>query len=89
MISSAPRALATRKKFDLSTLTIILMTLALGLMLTLTSPTFLTASNIFSILYGVSISFCGAIGFTCLMIMGRSTFPVGSVYAFSGCWWAC
>ncbi len=63
MISSAPRALATRKKFDLSTQTIILMTLALGLMLTLTSPTFLTASNNFFFdSVTVSISFCGAIG---------------------------
>jgi len=84
MTVKAPGALATRRKFDLSTLTILLLTLALMLMLTLTSPTFLSGSNVFSILYGVSISFCGAIGFTCLMIMGEIDLSVGSVYAFSG-----
>ncbi len=74
----------SKRKFDFSTLTIFLLTIALGIGLTLTSNTFFSYSNIFSILYGVSITFFAAIGFTFLMIMGELDLSVGSVYAFSG-----
>jgi ribose transport system permease protein len=69
---------------NLSSFTIIILTLVLGAGLTLTSETFLSVNNIVSILYGVSINFWGAIGFVYLMIMGELDLSVGSVYAFSG-----
>jgi ribose transport system permease protein len=69
---------------NLSSFTIILLTLILGTGLTLTSETFLSVNNIVSILYGVSINFWGTIGFVYLMIMGELDLSVGSVYAFSG-----
>ena len=68
----------------LSSLTIIIITFILGLGLTLTSDTFLTVNNIVSILYSVSITFWGTIGFVYLMIMGELDLSVGSVFAFSG-----
>lgn len=64
--------------------TIIIITLILGAGLTLSSDTFLSVNNIVSILYGVSITFWGTIGFVYLMIMGELDLSVGSVYAFSG-----
>lgn len=76
--------LSKKKRFNLSSLTIIILVFLLGLLLSLTSSTFLSANNIFSILYGVSINFFGAIGFTYLMIMGELDLSVGSVFAFSG-----
>ena len=69
---------------QLSSLTIIFLTLILGAGLTFTSDTFLSVNNIVSILYGVSITFWGTIGFVYLMIMGELDLSVGSVYAFSG-----
>jgi ribose transport system permease protein len=69
---------------NLSSFTIIFLTLLLGMFLTFTSETFLSTNNIVSILYGVSISFWGTIGFVYLMIMGELDLSVGSVYAFSG-----
>jgi ribose transport system permease protein len=69
---------------NLSSFTIIILTLALGAGLTFTSETFLSINNIVSILYGVSITFWGAIGFVYLMIMGELDLSVGSVYAMSG-----
>ena len=69
---------------QLSSYTIIIITLILGTGLTLTSDTFLSVNNIVSILYGVSITFWGTIGFVYLMIMGELDLSVGSVFAFSG-----
>jgi ribose transport system permease protein len=69
---------------NLSSFTIIILTLVLGAALTFTSETFLSVNNFVSILYGVSINFWGAIGFVYLMIMGELDLSVGSVYAFSG-----
>ena len=69
---------------QLSSLTIIFLTLILGAGLTFTSDTFLSVNNIVSILYGVSITFWGTIGFVYLMIMGELDLSVGSVFAFSG-----
>jgi ribose/xylose/arabinose/galactoside ABC-type transport system permease subunit len=72
------------KQFDFSSLTIILITLGLFTSLSLTSNTFLTTRNIYSILYGISFQFFAIIGFTYLMIMGEIDLSVGSIYAFSG-----
>ena len=69
---------------ELSSYTIIILALILGTGLTLTSDTFLSVNNIVSILYGVSITFWGTIGFVYLMIMGELDLSVGSVFAFSG-----
>jgi ribose transport system permease protein len=69
---------------NLSSFTIIVLTLVLGAALTFTSETFLSVNNIVSILYGVSINFWGTIGFVYLMIMGELDLSVGSVYAMSG-----
>lgn len=72
------------KRFDFSSITVILITLVLFTFLSLTSDTFLTTRNIYSILYGISFQFLAIIGFTYLMIMGEIDLSVGSVYAFSG-----
>lgn len=76
--------LSTKKKLDLSTATVLVLTAALFLGLSLTSGTFLRYDNIYSILYGVSFQFLAVIGFTFLLIMGEIDLSVGSVYAFSG-----
>ena len=49
-----------------------------------TTDTFLSASNLYSILYGVSIQFFAVIGFTFLIIMGEIDLAVGSTYCLSG-----
>ncbi|MDR0652540.1 MAG: ABC transporter permease [Synergistaceae bacterium] len=84
-------ALETKKGFDASSLTIILLTCGLFLLLAATSETFFSFgnlqnsfNNLQSILYGVSIDFFAAIGFTFLIIMGELDLSVGSVAAFSG-----
>lgn len=82
MISNS--SIQTKKRMDFSVFTIIALTILLGAGLALTSPTFLSEVNIFSILYGVSLNFFSAIGFTYLMIMGEIDLSIGSVCAFSG-----
>jgi ribose transport system permease protein len=82
-ISAAP-SISRKKKFNLGSLTVILITGVLFVLLTLTSETFLTYRNIYAILYGVSFQFLAVIGFTYLMIIGEIDLSVGSVYAFSG-----
>jgi ribose transport system permease protein len=78
------RGLKNRPPVNPSSFTIIILTLVLAVGLTLTSKTFLSANNMLSILYGVSINFYGTIGFVYLMVMGELDLSVGSVYAFSG-----
>jgi len=82
-ITNAP-TISRKKKFDLGSLTIILITIVLFVLLTLTSDTFFTYRNIYSILFGVSFQFIAILGFTYLMIIGEIDLSVGSVYAFSG-----
>lgn len=77
-------SISRKKKFNFSSLTIIFLTIGLFAFLSLTSDTFLTYRNIYSILYGVSFQFIAIIGFTFLMIIGEIDLSVGSVYAFSG-----
>lgn len=62
---------------------IILVVLVFALF-SLTTDTFLSSSNIYSILYGVSIQFFAVIGFTFLIIMGEIDLTVGSMYCLSG-----
>ncbi|MEJ2412802.1 MAG: ABC transporter permease [Anaerolineales bacterium] len=87
MVESTVQSLPTlsrKRKFNFGTLTIILITAALFVFLTLTSENFLTYRNIYAILYGVSFQFIAVIGFTYLMVIGEIDLSVGSVYAFSG-----
>jgi ribose/xylose/arabinose/galactoside ABC-type transport system permease subunit len=81
---STATPISRKKSFNFSSITIILIALILFIFLSLTSDTFLTSRNIYSILYGVSFQFFAIIGFTYLMIMGEIDLSVGSVYAFSG-----
>ncbi|MEN6418086.1 MAG: ABC transporter permease [Clostridiaceae bacterium] len=64
--------------------TILFLIAALFLLLTLTSDTFCTYNNLYSLLYGVSIQFFAVIGFTLLIIMGEIDLAVGSMYGLSG-----
>ena len=72
-------SISRKKKFNFSSLTIIFLTIGLFAFLSLTSDTFLTYRNIYSILYGVSFQFIAIIGFTFLMIIGEIDLSVGSV----------
>jgi ribose transport system permease protein len=81
---STATPISRKKSFNFSSVTIILIALILFIFLSLSSDTFLTSRNIYSILYGVSFQFFAVIGFTYLMIMGEIDLSVGSVYAFSG-----
>ena len=45
---------------------------------------FLSYSNIYSILFGISMQFFAIIGFTYLMIMGEIDMSVGAMYGFGG-----
>jgi len=74
----------TRRKFHLGSYTILLLLAGLFLLLTLTSSTFCTYSNLYSMFYGVSIQFFAVIGFTLLVIMGEIDLAVGSMYGLSG-----
>ncbi len=64
--------------------TILFLTIVFFVAVTAVRPTFLSYNNVYSILYGVSIQFFAAIGFTLLLIMGEIDLSIGSVYAFSG-----
>ncbi len=78
------RTLDNRKKFNWANLTIIALTLALGISLAATSSTFWSFQNIHALFFDTSFMFFGVIGFTYLMIMGEIDLSVGSMYAFSG-----
>lgn len=54
------------------------------LFLTVTRENFFTNTNIYSIIYGLSIEFFTIIGFTFLLIMGEIDLSVGSVFGFIG-----
>lgn len=77
-------AVKTRREFQFGTLTIVLLTGVLFLFLGLTSGTFFSYRNIYTIFYGVSIEYFAILGFTLLLIMGEVDLSVGSVYCFSG-----
>lgn len=78
------RTLDNRKKFNWANLTIIALTIALGVGLAATSETFLSFQNIHAIFFDTAMMFFGVIGFTYLMIMGEIDLSVGSMYGFSG-----
>ncbi|MEN6593900.1 MAG: ABC transporter permease [Clostridiaceae bacterium] len=72
------------RKLKIGEYTILFLIAALFLLLTLTSDTFCTYNNLYSLLYGVSIQFFAVIGFTLLIIMGEIDLAVGSMYGLSG-----
>lgn len=63
---------------------ILMLTGFFFLVFSLTTKNFFSYSNIYSMLFGVSIQFFVIIGFTCLMIMGEIDLSVGSMYGFGG-----
>ncbi len=81
-IQTTSRLQKSPLKFD--SFTIVILTIVLFAFLGLTSTTFLSYNNIYSLLFGTSFQFFGIIGFTYLMIMGEIDLSVGSVYAFAG-----
>ena len=76
--------LDNKRKFNWANLTIVGLTLLLGIGLSLSSSIFLNYQNIHDLLFDTSFMFFGIIGFTYLMIMGEIDLTVGSMYAFSG-----
>ncbi len=72
------------KKFEIGEYTILFLIAGLFLLLTLTSNTFNTYDNLYSLIYGVSIQFFAVIGFMLLIIMGEIDLAVGSMYGLSG-----
>ena len=78
------RTLDNKKKFNWASLSIIALTIVLGLGLALTSDTFMSFQNIHAVFFDTSFMFFGVIGFTYLMIMGEIDLSVGSMYAFAG-----
>jgi ribose transport system permease protein len=73
-----------RKKFDFGSWMIVYLTVILFVFLSATRNSFLTFSNLHSILYGVSFNFFAAMGFTLLIIMGELDLSVGSLFGFGG-----
>ena len=73
-----------KHKRSTSQYTVILLIIALFLLLSLTSETFLAYDNLYSVIYGVSIQFFAVIGFTLLIVMGEVDLAVGSMYGLSG-----
>lgn len=73
-----------KRKRNMGQFTVIFLLLALFLLLSFTSDTFLTYDNLYAVIYGVSIQFFAVIGFTMLIIMGEVDLAVGSMYGLSG-----
>jgi len=68
----------------ISKLTIVILVIVLAFILSVSTGTFFSYSNLYSILFGVSIQFFALIGFTYLMIMGEIDLSVGALYGFGG-----
>lgn len=73
-----------KRHIKLSDYTGIILVILVFMLFALTTDTFLSSSNIYAILYGVSIQFFAVIGFTFLIIMGEIDLAVGSTYCLSG-----
>lgn len=73
-----------KKKFNFGNWTIVYLTVILFIFLSVTSKSFLSFSNIHSIIYGVSFNFFAVIGFTFIIIMGELDLSVGSMFGFGG-----
>ena len=73
-----------RKKVTDENYTVIILVAILTVLLAIKSESFLTYDSIYSILYGISIQFIAALGFTILVITGEINLATGSVYGLSG-----
>jgi len=72
------------KSFDAGKYSIIIVTLVSILFLSLTRKNFFTYSNMYSLIFGISMEFLLVIGMTFLLIMGEIDLSIGSVFAFAG-----
>jgi ribose/xylose/arabinose/galactoside ABC-type transport system permease subunit len=79
--ASAP---AQRGRRHLGSLPLLVVTAALCLFLGLTRETFFTASNLYSLVYGVSIECLAVFAFTYVMVLREIDLSVGAVYALAG-----
>lgn len=81
---------ADRKRFSLKkrvseeNYTVVFLVAILIVLLAVKSESFLTYDSIYSVLYGISIQFFAALGFTILVITGEINLATGSVYGLSG-----
>ena len=64
--------------------TVFLLTIGLFIFLSFSRKNFFTYSNVYSLIFGLSMEFLAIIGFTFLLIMGEIDLSVGSVYGFTG-----
>jgi len=71
-------------KSSLETYSLILVVVALGLILSLTTKSFFTQTNLVNVLRQVSINGILAIGMTFVVLTGGIDLSVGSIVAFSG-----
>jgi ribose transport system permease protein len=69
---------------DLGKYSIFIVTIIAMLFLSLTRPNFFRYSNLYSLMFGISMEFLLIIGMTFLLIMGEIDLSIGSVFAFAG-----
>lgn len=81
--AAAPSAPA-RRRARLGTIPLLVITLALCAFLAITRENFLTASNLYSLAFAVSIEALVVLAFTYVMVLREIDLSVGAVYALSG-----
>lgn len=72
------------RKINPGQITVFLLTIGVFIFLSLARKYFFTYSNVYSLIFGLSMEFLAIIGFTFLLIMGEIDLSVGSVYGFTG-----
>lgn len=72
------------KKIDFSKLTTVLVLIVLSVLLSILSPTFLTATNLINILQQITVNAVIAVGLSFVIYTGGIDISVGSVLALSG-----
>lgn len=65
-------------------ITVFLLTIGLFIFLSFSREHFFSYSNVYSLIFGLSMEFLAIIGFTFLLIMGEIDLSIGSVYGFTG-----
>ena len=83
-MAAESKKLSFRKKMADENYTVVFLVAILTILLAIKSEGFLTYNSIYSILYGISIQFFAALGFTILVITGEINLATGSVYGLSG-----
>ncbi len=82
-VATAP-APARQRRRHLGPLPLLVVTVALCLFLGLTRENFFSASNLYSLVYGVSIECLAVFAFTYVMVLREIDLSVGAVYALAG-----